>query len=119
MKILKTLAVAGLLTVGSTAADASTFGWGNWSWSSNSNSYSNPVSSNQSFSRIRSFNVSSLSRGNGTQIRTYVLNRVRQQHAVPTRPSTPTPTSDVPLPAGGLLLVGAMGALALGRRKKT
>lgn len=123
MKLTKTLVVVGLLAVGGTAANASTLGW--------SSSWNNFGSSNYS-SQVRSQRVvtiaSTLFNRYGYEIRSNlvanqqvqtVLARIQNRLVVGNHGNSGSSASEVPLPASGLLLMGALGALALRRRSKS
>lgn len=122
MKLTKTLVVVGLLAFGGTAANASTLGWMS-SWSSSSSySYSSQASSQRVYSIASTlfsrYTSNDHFRQNANRVVASVLSRVQERLAERVRPEPASNVSDVPIPASGLLLVGALGALALRRRQK-
>ena len=123
MKLTRTLVVVGLLTLGGTAANATTISWGS-SWSTfSTSSYSSQVRSERiggiASVLFHRYNTNQQFRQNVNRVAAITLVRVREHLAVPSRQDTGGHSSEVPLPASGLLLVGALGALALGRRWKS
>ena len=123
MKLTKTIAVVGLLAISSTAANASTFGWGS-SWSNYSSSnYSSQMRSQRVASIASSLfnNFASTIQSNPrvSQQAQDILAQIRSRLAVTNPGGSGSSASVVPLPASGLLLVGALGAFALRRRQKS
>ena len=123
MKLTKTIAVVGLLAISSTAANASTFGWGS-SWSNYSSSnYGSQMRSQRAASIASSlfnnFAYTIRSNPRSSQQAQNILAQIRNRLAVRSPGGSGSSASVVPLPASGLLLVGALGAFALRRRQKS
>lgn len=120
MKLTKTLVVIGLLAMPGTAANASTYGFG-YAWGANGPAYSiRQVKATRGTALASSL----FSRYAVTPVRkrgpkSVILPRLRERLVVKYHRSKEEPVSNVPLPASGLLLVGALGAVALTRRKKS
>ena len=121
MRLTKTLVVIGLLTVSSTAANASTLGWGS-SWSNFSSANLSSRAQNQRGIASSVFNrlgTNLQPNQNANQTASATLSSIQSRMAVRDPVRTDTSASEVPLPASGLLLLGAVGALALRRRQKS
>lgn len=111
MKIAKVAVFAGAIALLAGAANAKTFVWDNWGGAS----WGYSVKTSNFAAKL--FGERDYSAYTSKDDAKSALKKIRKKFKKkPGKPGIPT-MNDVPVPASGLLLVGALGLLALRRRK--